>query len=49
MLPAGYNQPGSDINLSNVIHRGPETGAVDKEDTDTELSEGAQEDHHSLN
>ena len=49
MREAGYNQPGSYVNLIDVIHMGPETGVLDKEDTDAELSEGAQEDHHSLN
>ena len=37
------------VNLGDVIHVGPGTGVLEKEDTDTELPEGAQEDHNGLN
>ena len=46
---ADYNQLGSYVNLDDVIHVGPGSGVLEKEDTEPELSEGAQEDHHGPN
>ena len=44
-----YHWLGSYVNLDNLIHAGPGTGVLEKEDTDAELSERAREDHHCPN
>ena len=46
---AGYNQPGSYVDQNNVFHVEPRTGVLEREGTDAELSEGAQEDHDNPN